>query len=147
DRRRRADEVGCQLQWGADAIRSHALGIRQRPARVAGLSARLIPAAARFTAATGVERCDEGDIDSGRFGLDRYRAIRYCTDIDKLYRYRTHTTTRSRTMDPHVFLTHQAVRSLDGLTAFSALPDAPVLPYKERRRWLPRGVGALRARR
>ena len=37
-------------------------------------------------------------------------------------------------MEAHVFLTHQAVRSLDGLTAFSALPDAPVLPYKERRR-------------
>ena len=28
------------------------------------------------------------------------------------------------------FLTNQAVRSLDGLTAFSALPDAPVLPSK-----------------
>ena len=37
-------------------------------------------------------------------------------------------------MEAHVFLTHQAVRSLDGLTAFSALPDAPVLPYKPRRR-------------
>ena len=37
-------------------------------------------------------------------------------------------------MEAHVFLTHQAVRSLDGLTAFSALPNAPVLPYKERRR-------------
>jgi len=37
-------------------------------------------------------------------------------------------------MEAHVFLTHQAVRSLEGLTAFSALPDAPVLPYKERRR-------------
>ena len=37
-------------------------------------------------------------------------------------------------MDTHVFLTHHAVRSLDGLTAFSALPNAPVLPVKERRR-------------
>jgi hypothetical protein len=37
-------------------------------------------------------------------------------------------------MDTHVFLTHQAVRSLDGLTAFSALPNAPVLPVKQRRR-------------
>jgi hypothetical protein len=37
-------------------------------------------------------------------------------------------------MEAHVFLTHQAVRSLDGLTAFSALPNAPVLPYKPRRR-------------
>ena len=37
-------------------------------------------------------------------------------------------------MEAHVFLTHQAVRSLDGLTAFSALPDAPVLPHKPRRR-------------
>jgi hypothetical protein len=37
-------------------------------------------------------------------------------------------------METHVFLTHQAVRSLDGLTAFSALPNAPVLPYKQRRR-------------
>jgi len=37
-------------------------------------------------------------------------------------------------MEAHVFLTQQAVRSLEGLTAFSALPNAPVLPYKERRR-------------
>ena len=37
-------------------------------------------------------------------------------------------------MDTHVFLTNQAVRSLDGLTAFSALPNAPVLPVKQRRR-------------
>jgi hypothetical protein len=37
-------------------------------------------------------------------------------------------------METHVFFTNQAVRSLDGLTAFSALPDAPVLPYKPRRR-------------
>ena len=37
-------------------------------------------------------------------------------------------------MESHVFLTHQAVRSLDGLTAFSALPDAPVLPVKAPRR-------------
>ena len=33
-------------------------------------------------------------------------------------------------METHVFLTHQAVRSLDGLTAFSALPNAPVLPVQ-----------------
>jgi hypothetical protein len=37
-------------------------------------------------------------------------------------------------MDTHVFLTNHAVRSLDGLTAFSALPNAPVLPVKQRRR-------------
>ena len=37
-------------------------------------------------------------------------------------------------METHVFFTNQAVRSLDGLTAFSALPNAPVLPYKESRR-------------
>ena len=37
-------------------------------------------------------------------------------------------------MEAHVFLTQQAVRSIDGITAFSALPDAPVLPYKPRRR-------------
>ena len=37
-------------------------------------------------------------------------------------------------METHVFLTNQAVRSLDGLTAFSALPNAPVLPVKQRRR-------------
>ena len=36
-------------------------------------------------------------------------------------------------MEMHVFFTDQAVRSLDGLTAFSALPDAPVLPVKPRR--------------
>ena len=48
-------------------------------------------------------------------------------------------------MEAHVFLTHQAVRSLDGLTAFSALPDAPVLPYKPRRR-LSLNFGARRAR-
>ena len=36
-------------------------------------------------------------------------------------------------MEMHVFFTDQAVRSLDGLTAFSALPNAPVLPVKERR--------------
>ena len=41
-------------------------------------------------------------------------------------------------MDMHVFFTDQAVRSLDGLTAFSALPNAPVLPVKHRRRPLPR---------
>jgi hypothetical protein len=49
-------------------------------------------------------------------------------------------------MDSHVFLTHQAVRSLDGLTAFSALPDAPVLPYKPRRRPVAAGLASLRAR-
>ena len=37
-------------------------------------------------------------------------------------------------MEMHVFFTDQAVRSLDGLTAFSALPNAPVLPVKHRRR-------------
>ena len=37
-------------------------------------------------------------------------------------------------MEMHVYLTNQAVRSLDGLTAFSALPNAPVLPVKQRRR-------------
>jgi len=47
-------------------------------------------------------------------------------------------------MEAHVFLTHQAVRSLDGLTAFSALPDAPVLPYKPRRRWSLRTLARVR---
>jgi hypothetical protein len=47
-------------------------------------------------------------------------------------------------MDSHVFLTHQAVRSLDGLTAFSALPDAPVLPVKQRRRPVQAATRALR---
>jgi hypothetical protein len=37
-------------------------------------------------------------------------------------------------MDMHVFFADQSIRSLDGLTAFSALPDAPVLPVKHRRR-------------
>ena len=37
-------------------------------------------------------------------------------------------------MDIRASFTDQAVRSLDGLTAFSALPDAPVLPVKARRR-------------
>ena len=37
-------------------------------------------------------------------------------------------------MEMHVFLTNEAVRSLDGVTAFSALPNAPVLPIKQRRR-------------
>ena len=36
-------------------------------------------------------------------------------------------------MDIHVAVTDQAVRSLEGLTAFSALPNAPVLPVKQRR--------------
>ena len=48
-------------------------------------------------------------------------------------------------MEAHVFLTHQAVRSLDGLTAFSALPDAPVLPYKPRRRRSLRNLARARA--
>jgi len=39
----------------------------------------------------------------------------------------------SPNMEMHVFFTDQAVRSLDGLTAFSALPNAPVLPVKQRR--------------
>jgi hypothetical protein len=50
-------------------------------------------------------------------------------------------------MDTHVFLTNQAVRSLDGLTAFSALPNAPVLPYTPRRRRFATGLAALRTRR
>ena len=50
-------------------------------------------------------------------------------------------------METHVFLTNQAVRSLDGLTAFSALPDAPVLPYKPRRRPVRHGLANLRVRR
>jgi hypothetical protein len=37
-------------------------------------------------------------------------------------------------MEMHVFLTDQAIRSQSGLTAFSALPNAPVLPVKQRRR-------------
>ena len=49
-------------------------------------------------------------------------------------------------MEAHVFLTHQAVRSLDGLTAFSALPNAPVLPYKERRRRLSLNLSSRRVR-
>ena len=49
-------------------------------------------------------------------------------------------------MEAHVFLTHQAVRSLDGLTAFSALPNAPVLPYKERRRRLSLSLPSRRHR-
>ncbi len=44
-------------------------------------------------------------------------------------------------MDFHTAITHQAVRSLDGLTAFSALPDAPVLPVKQPRRF---GFGRVR---
>jgi hypothetical protein len=50
-------------------------------------------------------------------------------------------------MDTHVFLTNQAVRSLDGLTAFSALPNAPVLPYTPRRRRVTAGLAGLRIRR
>ena len=50
-------------------------------------------------------------------------------------------------MDTHVFLTNQAVRSLDGLTAFSALPNAPVLPYTPRRRRFATGLAKLRTRR
>jgi hypothetical protein len=49
-------------------------------------------------------------------------------------------------MEAHVFMTNQAVRSIDGLTAFSALPDAPVLPYKPRRRRLSLNFGDRRAR-
>ena len=75
--------------------------------------------------------------------LDRYRTIRYCTDIERLYRYRHD---KEFVMEAHVFLTHQAVRSLDGLTAFSALPDAPVLPYKERRRRLSLNLPSRRQR-
>ena len=36
-------------------------------------------------------------------------------------------------MDVHVHCADQAVKSHDGLTAFSALPNARVLPAKERR--------------
>ena len=36
-------------------------------------------------------------------------------------------------MDMHVYCADQAVKSHVGLTAFSALPNAPVLPVKERR--------------
>jgi hypothetical protein len=50
-------------------------------------------------------------------------------------------------MDTHVFLTNQAVRSLDGLTAFSALPNAPVLPYTPRRRPVSSALAGLRTRR
>jgi hypothetical protein len=50
-------------------------------------------------------------------------------------------------MEMHVFFTDQAVRSLDGLTAFSALPNAPVLPYKEpRRRRLFKALAGSRGR-
>ena len=44
-------------------------------------------------------------------------------------------------MAMHVFFTDKAISSLDGLTAFSALPNAPVLPVKQRRHPL----GAMRA--
>ena len=47
-------------------------------------------------------------------------------------------------METHVVLTNQAVRSHDGLTAFSALPDAPVLPVKHRPRALQVAHRALR---
>jgi hypothetical protein len=50
-------------------------------------------------------------------------------------------------MDTHVFLTNQAVRSLDGLTAFSARPNAPVLPYTPRHRRFATGLAGLRTRR
>ena len=49
-------------------------------------------------------------------------------------------------MEAHVFLTQQAVRSIEGLTAFSALPNAPVLPYKERRRRLSLNLSSRRQR-
>jgi hypothetical protein len=44
-------------------------------------------------------------------------------------------------MEMHVFFSDKAISSLDGLTAFSALPNAPVLPVEQRRHPL----GALRA--
>ena len=44
-------------------------------------------------------------------------------------------------MEMHVFFTDKAISSLDGLTAFSALPNAPVLPVEQRGHPL----GALRA--
>jgi hypothetical protein len=31
-------------------------------------------------------------------------------------------------MDTHIFFADKSIRSLHGLTAFSALPNAPVLP-------------------
>ena len=49
-------------------------------------------------------------------------------------------------MDMHVFCADQAVKTLDGLTAFSALPNAPVLPVKERRHPLRALRAALRRR-
>jgi hypothetical protein len=49
-------------------------------------------------------------------------------------------------MDMHVFCADRAVRSLDGLTAFSALPNAPVLPVKQRRHPLRALRVALRRR-
>jgi hypothetical protein len=47
-------------------------------------------------------------------------------------------------MDLHAHVSHHAVHSLDGLTAFSALPDAPVLPVKQRRQPLRAALRALR---
>jgi len=44
-------------------------------------------------------------------------------------------------MEMHIFFTDTAISSLDGLTAFSALPNAPVRPVKER----PHRLGGLRA--
>ena len=39
-------------------------------------------------------------------------------------------------MDTNAHVANLAIGSMQGLTAFSALPDAPVLPYKERQRRL-----------
>ena len=47
-------------------------------------------------------------------------------------------------MDMHVYCADQAVKSLGGLTAFSALPNAPVLPVKERRRFVTAFMSRLR---
>jgi hypothetical protein len=49
-------------------------------------------------------------------------------------------------MDLHAFVSIYATHSLDGLTAFSALPDAPVLPVKQRRRPFQAVRRALRPR-
>ena len=49
-------------------------------------------------------------------------------------------------MEMHVFFTDKAISSLDGLTAFSALPNAPVLPVERRRHPLGGLHAALRRR-
>jgi hypothetical protein len=39
-------------------------------------------------------------------------------------------------METNGHIANIAIRSMTGITAFSALPDAPVLPYKERQQRL-----------